>query len=138
MRRAYQGMGWKGRRRKRRENRRRAALLNQALGIEVAVHRLSAGLRADHVAKLAGIRSRRYSDIEDGHGVTACQLEVIATLFATTVPQMYSAALARIDEGKMPSRYARDHLGEALGYTRPDDWFDQFRNDGAPTAESAS
>ncbi len=139
LRRAYHGLDWKGRRRKRRENQRRARVLHQALGIEIAVRRITAGLRAAQAAGLAGIRSGRYSDIEDGHGATVAELDQIAALFDTSVAQLHSAARARIDEGRMPaSRFARDYLGEAVGYTRPDDWFVRFVNDAAPTSEPSS
>lgn len=111
----------------REEHKRRAGELNTALGIEIALRRIGEGISLRRAAALTGLSPSRLRGIQDGDvGATIAEIEACAALFEATVDQLYSAAKARIAEGRMPEPSPEDELCAVLGFDRGDEYFQQF------------
>ncbi|MEU6191303.1 hypothetical protein [Nocardia sp. NPDC047038] len=89
----------------------RTSRLATALGVEIALLRIDAGLDRLTIADRLGIPVGRYGDIEDategGHCVSVADLEAIATLHNTNYTAIYEAALNRIARNDLPTRNER-------------------------------
>ncbi|MBF6216155.1 hypothetical protein IU487_34745 [Nocardia puris] len=99
----------------------RTSRLATALGMEVALLRINAGLDRLTIADQLGIPGGRYFDLEEADQHDGCaslaDLEAIAALHNTTITAIYEAACARIARGDLPTgaeRSART-LDLALG-----------------------
>jgi hypothetical protein len=92
-----------------------------ALGVEIALLRIAAGLDPLTLADRLGIPGSRYSTIEEADRyntcVTVADLEAIADFHDTTVTDLYGAARDRIARGELPTgqQRAAHHLALALG-----------------------
>ena len=127
---AYHALRRRTRRQIRDDNRRRARQLNRSLGIEIAVLRIGAGISTHKAAMLAGIPFRRLLWIEEGQcAAGVAEIETIAVLFGTTMPQLYQAAAARIADGRLPSWTSEDTWMASLGIVHSDDYFVRFIDD---------
>ncbi|MEU6562659.1 helix-turn-helix domain-containing protein [Nocardia nova] len=92
-----------------------------ALGIEIALLRIAAGVDQLTIADRLGISTSRYSTIEEAEPstcVTVAELEAIAEFHDTTVAALYTAARDRIEAGNLPTRQERAARGFdlALGF----------------------
>lgn len=82
----------------------RADELAIALGVEIALARITAGLDLLTLADRLGILVSRYNTIEEGDQcVSVADLERIADFHGTTVADLYTAARDRIARGALPT-----------------------------------
>ncbi|MBC7299516.1 hypothetical protein [Nocardia salmonicida] len=85
----------------------RTSRLATALGMEIALLRINAGLNRMTIADQLGIPGGRYGDIEEASQHDTCasiaDLEAIAALHDTTITALYDAACARIARGDLPT-----------------------------------
>ncbi|MEV0296998.1 hypothetical protein [Nocardia sp. NPDC050710] len=81
--------------------------LATALGMEIALLRINAGLDRTTIADQLGIPGGRYCDIENASKhdtcVTVADLGAIAALHHTTITAIHQAALDRIARGDLPT-----------------------------------
>ncbi|MGV9822978.1 helix-turn-helix domain-containing protein [Nocardia xishanensis] len=130
-------MGFRQNRQARRHRRRalaaRSAALSVAVGIEIALLRITAGKRQSQVADALEIGIGRYCGIEEGNvapSVSMAELEVIASHYGTTFTALYQAAVDRIERGDMPTHSSARVWEQAIGIPASDDHFKSLASPG--------